>query len=483
MTSNVGPRTSDGGRYARAAKIGESQGVTLADDPLPLIADYERAAACYDEAIADDGTIRPAAEGAMRALDGHDLEALAVSVERQGADEGVVFHSSDGDEVFVVDPVPRVLAAAEWSDVEAGLAQRVRALNAFVADIYGERRIVAEGVVPARVIDGAEYYEPEMEGVRPPGDLWIGIAGLDLVRDADGDFRVLEDNVRTPSGFAYAAAARRALAAHLEIPPGDAPRTLDDVPAMLMESLRAASPADGDPRAVVLTDGIENSAYYEHEWAATQLGIPLVEPDALDLDAVDVVYRRTNADRLDTEVGRLLLEPLRSGRLGVVNAFGTGVADDKLTHAYVEDMIRFYLHEEPLLPSVETFDLGEPEVLERALDVFDELVVKPRGGYGGEGVWVLPHAEDHDREAARRRVREAPEDYVAQRMVMISSHPTVVGGRLEPRHIDLRPYVFLARDGAVRTLPGGLTRVAFDAGSLIVNSSQNGGAKDTWVLP
>jgi carboxylate-amine ligase len=252
---------------------------------------------------------------------------------------------------------------------------------------------------------------------------------------------------------------------------------------MLMESLRAASPADGDPRAVVLTDGIENSAYYEHEWAATQLGIPLVEPDELDLDAVDVVYRRTNADRLDTEVGRLLLEPLRSGRLGVVNAFGTGVADDKLTHAYVEDMIRFYLREAPLLPSVETFDLGEPEVLERALDVFDELVVKPRGGYGGEGVWVLPHALPDDREAAKRQVREAPEDYVAQRMVMISSHPTVVGGRLEPRHIDLRPYVFLARDGEVRTLPGGLTRVAFDEGSLVVNSSQNGGAKDTWVLP
>ena len=221
--------------------------MTLAEEPLPLIAGYERAAACYDEAIADDGSIRPVAEGAMRALDGHDLEALAVSVERQGADEGVVFHSSDGDEVFVIDPVPRVIPAAEWSDVEAGLAQRVRALNAFVADVYGERRIVAEGVVPARVIDGAEYYEPEMEGVRPPGDLWIGIAGLDLVRGADGRFQVLEDNVRTPSGFAYAAAARRALAAHLEIPPGDAPRTLDDLPAMLMESLRAASPAERRP--------------------------------------------------------------------------------------------------------------------------------------------------------------------------------------------------------------------------------------------
>jgi uncharacterized circularly permuted ATP-grasp superfamily protein len=457
--------------------------VTIAKDPLPLIADYQRVAACYDEAIADDGSIRPAAVGALRALDGQDLEALAVSVERHGADEGVVFHSADGDEVFVIDPVPRVLAAAEWAEIEAGLAQRVRALNAFVADVYGERRIVSEGVVPARVIDGAEYFEPEMAGVRPPGGLWIGVAGLDLVRDADGGFHVLEDNVRTPSGFAYAAAARRALVAHLDVPAGDTPRTLDDLPAMLMESLRAASPAGDDPRVVLLTDGVRNPAYYEHEWAATQLGVALLEPGALDLDAVDVVYRRTNADRLDTEVGELLLEPLRAGRIGVVNAFGTGVADDKLTHAYVEDMIRFYEREEPLLPSVETFDLGEPEVLERALDVFDELVVKPRGGYGGEGVWVLPHAEPEDREAARRHVRERPEDYVAQRMVMISSHPTVVGGRLEPRHVDLRPYVFLGRDGEVRTLPGGLTRVAFDEGSLIVNSSQNGGAKDTWVLP
>ena len=457
--------------------------MTLAEEPLSLIADYPRAAACYDEAIADDGSIRPSAEAALRALDGHDLEALAVSVERQGTDEGVVFHSSDGDEVFVIDPVPRVIPGAEWEDVEAGLAQRVRALNAFVADVYGERRIVAEGIVPARVIETAEYLEPEMQGVRPPGGLWIGVAGLDLVRGDDGGFRVLEDNVRTPSGFAYAAAARRALAAHLEIPPGDAPRTLDDLPAMLMESLRAASPGGSEPRVVLLTDGVDNPAYYEHEWAAKQLGVPLLEPGALDLDAVDVIYRRTNADRLDTEVGQMLLEPLRSGRIGVVNAFGTGVADDKLAHAYVEDMIRFYAHEEPLLPSVGTFDLGAPGMLERALDVFDELVVKPRGGHGGEGVWVLPHADPGDREAARRAVRERPEDYVAQRMVMISSHPTVVGGRLVPRHVDLRPYVFLARDGEVRTLPGGLTRVAFDEGSLVVNSSQNGGAKDTWVLP
>ncbi len=196
---------------------------------------------------------------------------------------------------------------------------------------------------------------------------------------------MLEDNVRTPSGFAYAAAARRALVAHLDLPAADHPRTLDDLPSMLSDTLRAASPATGSPRAIVLTDGEDNSAYYEHEWAAQALGVPLLEPEGLDLDAVDVIYRRTNADRLDTGVGELLLEPIREGSIGVVNAFGTGVADDKLTHAYVEDMIRFYEDEEPLLPSVETFDLGDPAVLERALDVFDELVIKPRGGYGGDG--------------------------------------------------------------------------------------------------
>jgi uncharacterized circularly permuted ATP-grasp superfamily protein len=267
------------------------------------------------------------------------------------------------------------------------------------------------------------------------------------------------------------------------VPEDARPRTLDALPQMLSETLQAAAPGRGSARAAVLTDGERNSAYYEHEWAAAVLGIPLLEPEGLDLDAVDVLYRRTNADRLDTGVGKLLLDPVREGRIGVVNAFGTGVADDKLTHAYVEDMIRFYEDEEPLLPSVETFDLGDPGVLERALDVFDELVIKPRGGYGGIGIAVLPHADPADRERVRAAVREQPEDYVAQRMVMISCHPTVIDGRLVPRHVDLRPYVFLGRDGQVRTLPGGLTRVAFDEGSLVVNSSQNGGAKDTWVLP
>jgi uncharacterized circularly permuted ATP-grasp superfamily protein len=303
------------------------------------------------------------------------------------------------------------------------------------------------------------------------------------VRDAAGNFQVLEDNLRTPSGYSYAAAARRALSAQLDVPSADAPRSLDDLPALLTFALGAAAPTPGRNRIALLTDGEENAAYYEHEWAAKAIGVPLLEPEELARrDDIDIVYRRTNADRLDTAVGRLLLDPVRNGQIAVVNAFGSGVADDKLTHAYVEDMIRFYLDEEPLLPSVETFDLGRPEILERAMDVFGELVIKPRGGYGGEGVAILPHAEPWDVEAVREAVLERPTDFVAQRMVMLSSHPTVVGGKLASRHVDLRPYVFLGRDGDARVAPGGLTRVAFDEGALVVNSSQNGGAKDTWVL-
>jgi uncharacterized circularly permuted ATP-grasp superfamily protein len=457
--------------------------MSVAEEPPDLLAGYRRELRGYDEAVDETGRPRPCHEGALRALEGHDLVALADTIDEQVAGEGVCFHSSVGDEAFLIDPIPRVLDADEWALIEAGLCQRVRALNAFIADIYAGRRIVDEGVVPERVIDTAEYHEPAMNGVRPPGDIWIGISGLDLVRDAHGNFQVLEDNVRTPSGYSYAAAARRALVAQLNVPPADAPRPLDDLPDLLRFALEAAAPAPGRSRIALLTDGPENAAYYEHEWAANAIGVPLLQPDELAArDDVDIVYRRTNADRLDTPVGRLLLDPVRNGQIAVVNTFGTGVADDKLTHAYVEDMIRFYLDEEPLLPSVETFDLGRPEILERAMDVFEELVIKPRGGYGGEGVAILPHAEAWDIEGVRQAVLEEPTAFVAQRMVMLSSHPTVVDGRLASRHVDLRPYVFLGRDGEARVAPGGLTRVAFDEGALVVNSSQNGGAKDTWVL-
>jgi uncharacterized circularly permuted ATP-grasp superfamily protein len=400
--------------------------------------------------------------------DGHDPAALAAAA--RAAVEGVTFGSL-GDERFHLDPVPRMIDAGEWEALAAGLAQRVRALDAWCADAYGARRIVADGVVPARVIETTETFEPALVGVELP--LWVGIAGLDVVRGADGRFRVLEDNLRTPSGMAYAIAARETTLRLLE--PAAPPLPLDDLTTLLGDTLAAAAGKDA-PRAAVLTDGPDNSAYWEHAWIARALDVPLVEPDELDLDSVDVVYRRTNDDRVDSPAGRLLC-----GRVALVNAFGVGVGDDKLAHAYVEDMVRYYLGEEPLVPSVRTYDLFVPAVCEEALDRLEELVVKPRAGYGGDGVVICPHAEPADVERVRGAVRESPGDYIAQELVALSSHPTIVDGEVVPRHVDLRPFVFLA-SGEARVLPGGLTRVAFDEGALVVNSSQNGGVKDTWIV-
>jgi carboxylate-amine ligase len=437
----------------------------------------------YDDAVAPDGSIRPAARAVMEAVLAHDLSALAASVREEVDERGIGFGSVDGDDEWHVDPVPRVIELADWERVAAGLAQRVRALNAFVADVYAERRIVAEGILPQRVLDSAENVEPAMAGVRPADGVWIGIAGLDLVRDAEGDWLVLEDNVRTPSGIGYWTAARAATLRRLD---GAAtPVPLDGIPAALRRVF-------GGGNVVVLTDGPDNAAHWEHAWTARQLGVPLVVPDDLekrggqilhDGALVDGIYRRTNADEVSSDVGALLVDAVRAGGVKLVNCFGTGIGDDKLTHAYVHEMVRFYLGEEPLLEQVETFDLGEPETLERALDVFDELVLKDRGSYGGLGVVVCPHAEREDVERLRELVRESPADYVAQRLVGLSTHPTVVDGRLAPRHVDLRPFVLMSAPDAVEVLPGGITRVALDEGALVVNSSQNGGAKDTWVVP
>jgi uncharacterized circularly permuted ATP-grasp superfamily protein len=472
---------------------------TPADD---LLAGYPVSEGVYDEGFGPDGLPRPAARAGLEAVARADPAELPDRVSRSLQRAGVRFSSVEGDLQFYVDPVPRVISASDWEPVKRGLAQRVRALNAFVADVYGERRIVAEGVIPAEVIDSADYYEPELCGLRAPGNVWIGVAGLDLVRDQHGDWLVLEDNVRTPSGFAYLHATRRALLEHIAVPPHATPRPLDGEIDLLADTLRAVAPASARghraPQAAVLTDGEHNSAYWEHAWLSRQLGIPLVEPRELEVRddelwllprglreprRIDVVYRRTNADRLDSDIGRLLIEPVRAGRLGLVNQFGTGIADDKLTHAYVEQMIRFYVGEEPVLRSVPTYDLARPEQLEEALDCFDELVLKPRAGHGGVGVLIAPHASREDIEATRAAVIAAPSEWIAQRMVMLSTHPTVVdGGHLAPRHIDLRPFVFLGEGCTPRVLPGGLTRVARSEGALVVNSSQNGGAKDTWVM-
>jgi uncharacterized circularly permuted ATP-grasp superfamily protein len=470
-----------------------------ADD---LLTGYPVTDGVFDEGFAPDGRPRPAARAGLEAVARARPDDLAERIGRSLQRAGVRFSSVEGDLQFYVDPVPRVITAADWEPVKRGVAQRVRALNAFVADVYGERRIVTEGVVPPEVVDSADYHEPAMRGVTPPSDVWFGVAGLDLVRDARGEWLVLEDNVRTPSGFAYLHATRRALLEHIDVAPEATPRPLDGEIDLLADTLRAVAPPSvrghRAPLAAVLTDGEDNSAYWEHAWLARQLGIPLIEPRELEVRdgelwllarrlregrRIDVIYRRTNADRLDSDIGRLLIEPVRAGRLGLVNQFGTGVADDKLTHAYVERLIRFYVGEEPVLRSVPTYDLAQPEQLEEALDTFDELVLKPRAGHGGVGVLIAPHASREDIEATRDAVIANPGDWIAQRLVMLSTHPTIVdGGRLAPRHIDLRPFVFLGEGCTPRVVPGGLTRVARDEGALVVNSSQNGGAKDTWVM-
>jgi uncharacterized circularly permuted ATP-grasp superfamily protein len=491
---NVG-REDEGNRRPVAHPVGVTH---VLERPHPdLLAGYPVASDGYDEAVAPDGSARPEAAAALGVLGGESLRAMRAVVHEEVRARGVVYKTATGAQPFEVDPVPRALAAREWEVLARGLEQRLLALDAFVGDVYGPQRIVAEGVVPARVLGGAEYYEPLLTHLRPPGGRWIGIAGFDVVRDDAGTLAVLEDNLRTPSGIAYALAAREAVTARVGPMNGSAPRGLERTVPLLRATLEAATPPaapDAEhPVVVLLTDGPTNSAHWEHVWLARALGIPLVEPDELcrrgdrvllraTMRPVDVVYRRTNADRADSDIARLLLPAVAAGTLGVVNAFGTGVADDKLVHSYVEDMIRFYLGEEPAIPSVRTYDLARPDCLAEALDTFEQLVVKPRAGHGGIGVVICPHARRDDVEAARRAVIADPSMWVAQPMVCLSTHPTVIDGRLCPRHVDLRPFAVQTADGPA-VLPAALTRVAFGAGALVVNSSQNGGAKDTWIVP
>ena len=462
---------------------------------------YPQASGAFDEACDESGRIRPHYRPLLAALDGVDLGDLVQRVAHDLRSRGATFRGAAGDSAFRVDPVPRLIEADEWDQIERGMAQRVRALNKFLADVYGERRIVAAGRVPERVIESAIHYEPWMCDVPVPCGVYAGAAGLDLVR-CDGRMHVLEDNVRTPSGYTYLLAARDVLDERL--PPTATlmePRSVGDIVERLGAALRAAAP-DGvdDPQVALLTDGSDNSAFWEHEGIVRQLEMPIVTVTDLEehhgrlqmrvedkLRPVDVLYRRTDEDRLQDDAGRptpygeVLLEPLRNGTVGLFNAFGTGVADDKLTHAYVPEMIRFYLGEEPLLPSVDTFDLADPDMLERALGELDKLVIKERSSEGGYGVTICAHARREDLDALRSEMRRRPRDFIAQRLVTLSTHPTVIDGRLEPRHVDLRPYVLQSGED-VHVVPGGLTRVAFGAGALVVNSSQNGGGKDTWVM-
>lgn len=407
------------------------------------------------------------------------------------ARRGVRFGGEDGHP-FRADPLPRLLDGDEWERLSDGLAQRIRALDAFVADVYDARACVGDGVVPERVLTATPYLEPDLQGEAPRGGAWVSVAGFDIVRDDDGTLLVLEDNLRTPSGIAYAMAVSEAVA---EVGGLEPPRGLEQASKALRRCLQSSNP-ESDAELVLLTDGPVNSAYYEHRRLAEESGLRLVTPDGLrrtgaslslaDGRPVRAVYRRTEQDSINvdgrrTPIADLLLEPWRAGSIGMVNCYGTGVADDKSIYGYVEDMVRYYLDEEPGIGSVPTYDLLDPARLEEALDRLDHLVAKPRDGAGGEDVLIGPAASTEEIESTRSRLREHPEKWIVQDLVSLSTQPTVIDGDVQQRHVDLRPFAFY--DGEQVTVPaGGLTRVALEEGEMVVNSSQDGGAKATWVV-
>lgn len=451
----------------------------------------------FEEDRDDTGNPRPGYTDLLGRLAEVDLGSLCTAVTAQLKRSGVGF----GDRPFVIDPVPRLIPSAEWDELAEALAQRARALNYFMLDVYTKRRIARSGFISDELIEEAEGFEADLSGCIPQYPSPAAVIGFDVVRDSAGEFLVLEDNMRTPSGFCYALAARAALSKTL---PAVAlhPRPIDPLTYQLLgHAIRAASPPGvGDASIVVLTDGPGNAAYYEHAQAAARLRVPLVTPSDLERDGdrllvrladrttrpVDVVYRRTNEDRVRdeggelTEVARLLLTPWLKGNLGLVNAFGAGVADDKLVHAHVEDFIRFYLEQEPLVRSVPTRSLDTPSERVQTLARLGDRVVKPRHGHGGHGVVVGTHASREELERLRQEIERNPERYISQPVVQLSRHPTVIDGKLEPRHVDLRAFAFCAE--RVTLIPGGLTRVALERDALVVNSSQSGGGKDTWVV-
>jgi uncharacterized circularly permuted ATP-grasp superfamily protein len=451
----------------------------------------------YDEDRDENGAPRHGYAQLFDALDGVDLPELSAAVTRHLERDGVNF----GGDPFVVDPVPRLLGAAEWDGLARGLAQRARALNAFLLDAYSEQRVVSAGIVAEETILEAEGFEPDLMGRFPGHEAPAGVIGFDVVRAPSGEFLVLEDNVRTPSGIAYALAARSAVAETLPETSLN-PRPIDPVIyEQLGRSLRAAAPAGTtSPLIVLLTDGPDNVAYYEHAQAAERLGVTLVTPEDLVTEGselrvtipgsgsarVDVVYRRTDEDRVRDQDGEMthvaarLLPAWLSGNIGLVNTFGNGIADDKLVHSHVEDFIRLYLDEEPLILSVPTQSLNTEADALQAINRLRELVIKPRHGHGGKGVVIGAHADDADLEELAAELAANPERYITQPTVALSKHPTVIDGKLAPRHVDLRVFAFCGDE--VELAPGGLSRVAMEPHALVVNSSQQGGGKDTWVI-
>jgi uncharacterized circularly permuted ATP-grasp superfamily protein len=417
-----------------------------------------------------------------------------------------VYGDKDAAERLIpFDIIPRLFGRDEWSRLEAGLIQRVKALNMFLTDVYGEQKILRAGVVPSDLVFRNPCYRPEMQGKRVPHDIWTHISGIDIVRVDANDFYVLEDNVRTPSGVSYMLENREMmmrLAPDLFAEHAVAP--VENYTDLLLASLRSVAPpsASSVPTTVILTPGQYNSAYYEHSFLADKLGVELVEGRDLlvkddivymrtteGLKRVDVIYRRVDDEFLDPLVFKPdsalgvagLMGAYHAGNVTIANAVGGGVADDKAIYTYMPDIIRFYLSEEPLLKNVATWRCREPDALKYVLDHLSELVVKEVNGSGGYGMLVGPHASKQQIEEFRKKLIEAPSNFIAQPTLSLSTCPTSFPDGVGPRHVDLRPFVLSGADG-VKVVPGGLTRVALKEGSLVVNSSQGGGTKDTWIL-
>ncbi|GAB3396240.1 circularly permuted type 2 ATP-grasp protein [Humibacter soli] len=471
----------------------------------------EPRALAWDEMFADPraGVADPRSSyadvyAALAQMTQDELRGRTESLASSYLAQGVTFDFAGEERPFPLDAVPRVIDADEWAMVEAGVKQRVRALEALLADVYGWQSCVRDGVIPASVIGSSAHFYRQAYGIESPNGVRIQVAGIDLIRDESGVMRVLEDNVRVPSGVSYVISNRRVMAQTLpELFQSMRVRPVGDYPYRLLGALKAAAPEDvADPTIVVLTPGVFNSAYYEHTLLARLMGVELVEGrDLFCADGhvwmrttngparVDVIYRRVDDDFLDPLQFRSdsvlgppgLLAVARRGNVTLANAVGNGVADDKLVYTYVPNLIRYYLSEDPLLPNVDTWRLEDPGALEEVLDRLDELVVKPVNGSGGKGLVVGPDASRRELGELRERLLDDPRGWIAQPVVQLSTIPTLVDDGIRPRHSDLRP--FAVNDGDdVWVLPGGLTRVALPAGQLVVNSSQGGGSKDTWVL-
>ena len=470
---------------------------------------YDLDAAIYDEMFLPGGEPRQHVRllhDELLGLSVEDLESIQDRVTRSFSTEGITFTVYGDDEaderIIPIDCVPRVLSGEEWSGLEAGLTQRLKVLNMFLEDVYGPARIIEDGVIPLDVVRGCPQYRVEMRGFSALHGTWVAICGTDIVRTNDG-FMVLEDNLRVPSGVSYMLANRKAAKASLRrLYRSSRVRDVEHYGRMLVDTLRELAPRGlSDPSIALLTPGVYNSAFYEHMFLAHELGAELVEGRDLlvndgfvymrttsGLRRVDVIYRRVDDDFIDPLVFRPdsllgvpgLMHAYKQGNVTLVNAPGTGVADDKSVYAYVPDMIRYYLSEEPLLASVETYLCRRPEDLEYTLDNLANLVVKRVGESGGYGMLIGPHSTLEEREEYAKGILADPADFISQPVLSLSRSPCLIDGQFEPRHVDLRPFVLHGRQ--TRIVPGAFCRVALRRGSLVVNSSQGGGGKDLWVV-